>query len=238
MMKYVHKALSFIKKHLTIRFPNGKEYVPSFSFLAVFALGMVVLTGLYWIAVWNMDFSEVTYMAEPNTFHTFMAIAFFLSLFTFFDLLYRKKASHVLLVLLHGISVFAYCLTLTIVAFEKGSEGTTSGIFYAVCSVCTFLSIFSYIFKALNGDADWKFKTINGCSIVFLFLAVCFSYSILDSYEHIGDTVFWLGLLAGLFILLESVLATSISTLSDYDPHPIQLDEFGNPVGDITANLK
>ncbi len=236
-MRNLRQFFSKIKRYFIISLPNGKTYVPSFSGLSIFALGMVLLTGLYWICYWSSDLSAVTNLSEPTTFNVFMGIAFFLSLISFFDLLYRKKASHILLVLLHGVAVFGYSLTIAIVAFLKGATGTTSGVFYVVAALFCFASLFFYCVKAMDGDADWKYKTATGGAIVFLFLAVCFSYSILDSFSKQDDPVFWLGMLAGILILMESIFATSTSILCDFDPHPLQLDEFGNPIGDITSRL-
>lgn len=162
---------------------------------------------------------------------TFMAITLLVLILLFVDLSFHKKSSHIAMVLLMGFLVSAYLLTRTIFCLSiLGNAYINAGILYLIAFVASLFQIYFFIMKALDGDADWKYGLATGLTIAFIFLASVINYSLLDTYNYLGVTVFWLGLLASRVMVFVEIIAVVISTHYDYDPHPILLDDFGNPV--------
>nr|MCR5491762.1 hypothetical protein [Bacilli bacterium] len=65
------------------------------------------------------------------------------------------------------------------------------------------------------------------------FFAGMSRYSLLDSFGNGNSPVFWGGYASTRFSLLILVAACLVNAKSDYDPNPIQLDEFGNPIDTV-----
>ena len=115
------------------------------------------------------------------------SIGFFLALF--FDLLFRKKASHILLVELGTLWTLAYYLVRSITSFQIGSVHVLTGLIY-LSSYWVFLIaslVLGYFASAGNN-----------------------SYSILSAYSHNGDFTYWFSyassrLMIGVFALCAYV---------------------------------
>lgn len=163
----------------------------------------------------------------------FMIIGAVLMVLFLLDLLFRHNVSHILLVLCLGVYVFAYALAFSIFSLVNKNAG--SSVFFILGTIAVGLLIYFFVKKALDGDADWKFMGSLLLSIVFLFFGEIANYTIFDAYGHQGDGPFWGCFLASRIVLYLLIIAASVCAQCDYDPNPIKLDEFGNPIDDKIA---
>ncbi len=145
------------------------------------------------------------------------------------DLFYRSEASHVLIVFLGGTIVLAYQLAQGIYRLGEGND-VGNGVVYVVTAVLVFWSLLFFLKKAFDGDASWLMKTSIGLSIAGLVCSWAFSYMILEAFAHANDSLFWDGVIVGILTLCAFVYCSFTSVTSDYDPHPIMVDELGNVI--------
>jgi hypothetical protein len=181
------------------------------------------------------SFSDrVAYLFTPDNVTSLIFACIFLVIVValFVALLTRKDKSHIGYTVLVSGLVFAYSLTKAIICFTSGAvlQYANAGVLYCVAALASLFQIVFFILKALDGDADWRYMTSSVVTAVFLFLASAFQYSLLDAYSHMGDTVFWQGYSVSRLIIFVEIIAIIVSLRSDYDPNPILLDEFGNPI--------
>lgn len=158
----------------------------------------------------------------------FMMIGFVLSSGVFASLLISHHSSHIISVLLLGLYVAAYALTKAIFGFGHGLGG--GAIFYLLAFLGAIGTIVFYILKALDGDSDWRFWAFAWITVALLLFGGIGYYSIFDAYGHPGDVPYWGGLSASRLVIYLSICASTISSKCDFDPNPILLDEFGNPI--------
>jgi hypothetical protein len=163
----------------------------------------------------------------------FLLPVLLLSLAGFFDTFFRKNVSHILLVLAGGLVLIIYALmkAITLTAANKFAPA----IFYYLSLPALAALEFSYVRKALDGDANRLFYVSYALSILFLFFAGVLTYTVFDAYGHAGDHIFWGGFCASRLMLYFLISNTLISLHCDYDPNPIELDEFGNPVHKVAG---
>jgi len=201
---------------------------PHFRPLCVLPLAAVALCFGYFIGVICLA-GKVSF-AESKTVLSlvFMALAFFLNLVFFLDILFREKVSHIAFILLDAVLVSAYCLAFLIRDFASGA--TSAGVFMTLAFLASIGAIVFYELKALDGDADWRYWLFAILTWAFLLFASIGNYSLFDAYAHVGDAPFWGGYVAGRTMIYCSILTTFVSLASDYDPNPIMLDDFGNPI--------
>lgn len=179
-------------------------------------------------------YSEYAKLSGVDTFKQAVATLIMLPVATigagvlFFDTLLRKEVSHIAVTVTAALVGAIYFGFNSIVEFRKSEEG--AGFFYALAAVFAAVMIYFFIKKMLDGDATLGYKICGGaCGVLGLF-AVCFAYPFLDAYSHTGETIFWFGGLFGIAMLIYLGIAFYVSISSDYDPNPIAIDEFGNPI--------
>ncbi len=214
------------------------------SLLAFLLLAFLTVLGM--ITIFNqlnstIEYKGVTYvyseyakLSEVNTFKQAVAILVMLPVATvcagvlFFDTLLRKEVSHIAATITAALVGSIYFAFNSLVEFDKSVVG--AGVFYALAAVFAAAMIYFFIKKMLDGDATLGYKICGGaCGVLGLF-AICFSYPFLDAYSHTGETIFWFGGLLGIAMLVYLSVAFYVSISSDYDPNPIAIDEFGNPI--------
>lgn len=227
LMRLLHKIQSI----LTIKI-KGKAFVPSFGLDSVFPSLMFLGTVVFWCLMAGTSFSG--FLGVEGAVHQTFMILFTISLFlAFLDTIYRHSVSHVLVIAINGILVAAYSLTIGVSLITTSNLSIGGGVFYVIGGSLAAISVIFYLMKAFNGDADWKFMLSVWATAIAILFGVSFSYSILETYSHFGDMPFWTGMMSGMFALLSSIMASFLSASSDYDPHPSEIDEFGNTVAPI-----
>ncbi len=211
---------------LTIRW-HGRTYRPVFDGHCLFAAIALLLDVLYFIL---LGVTGAINMATPEiiTFNVTMSFALVFLVFFLVDLLYRKNATHILWIVLFGALVFAYALSVGLVLQLVKNNGSSA--FFFIAAFFSFTSLILYVRKALVGDADIWFKISAGLMITFYFLGWLFGYPILDAFGQGGDLNYWFGVYSSLAFSVYAVMVAYISSQTDYDPHPLELDEFGNPI--------
>ncbi len=219
---------SKIGDFLTIK-TKKKEYRPSMSILAVLSLIAFVVFLAY------MIFCTVTHgsAVDPKnaTEHAIIegfgwaSVASFLILSC--DLIWRRNASHVLFTFLIAVAQGGYCLAQGIYRVTSKSD-ITSVIFFIMAFVFALWSALFFVKKALDGDASWLMKTVIGLTICWMVAAWFFAYQILEAFGHVNDALFWDGVIVGISTTVAFIYAANASLTSDFDPHPIAVDELGN----------
>ena len=138
------------------------------------------------------------------------SIGFFLALF--FDLLFRKKASHILLVELGTLWTLAYYLARSITSFQIGSVHVLTGLIYLAAFLTSAVMGILFFKKALDGDNLSSYWVFLIASLVLGYFASAGnnSYSILSAYSHNGDFTYWFSyassrLMIGVFALCAYV---------------------------------
>lgn len=188
-----------------------------------------VLFTLLFVIFYFAWLSSGTLSGQDNTINLiFMMIGFVLSLGIFISLFISHHGSRVISVLLLGLYVTAFALTKAIFGFGHGLAG--GAVFYLLGFLSAIGTIVFYILKALDGDSDWRFWAFAWVTVAFLLFGGIGYYSIFDAYGHLGDVSYWGGLSASRLVIYLSICASTISSKCDFDPNPILLDEFGNPI--------
>jgi hypothetical protein len=160
-----------------------------------------------------------------------VVLFFFLFIALFISLLYHKNVSHIGYVLSFGGLLFLYALIKIItLAISFKSSYINSILFYSLSLIGAAFMIYFYILKGLDGDANFRYFLVFGLTFVFLYFAMIGQYSFFETYTYKGNSVFWISLFGSRIVLYGFIVATIVSVKSDYDPNPIQLDEFGNPI--------
>lgn len=161
----------------------------------------------------------------------FVLIFFALFIALFVSLLYHKNVSHIGFVLAFGGLILIYCLAkLILLSVSFKNSYINAILFYALALVGCGFMIYFYILKGLDGDANFRYFLVFGLTCACLYFAMIGQYSFFDTYTYKGNSVFWISLFGSRIILYSFIAATIVSVKSDYDPNPIQLDEFGNPI--------
>lgn len=161
-----------------------------------------------------------------------LTIGCFMALFAT-DMLLRQKVSHVAFSLTGQLIIVAYTLYQLIRCFVSGGFATvTGGVFYAIALLGELVLVYAIAEKALDGDASTLFYISFIVEVLFLLFASAQVYSFFDIYSERKNPVYWMGLLDALLLLCFSFYVAFVSLWSDFEPHPIRLDEFGNPVDD------
>ncbi|MCQ2798499.1 MAG: hypothetical protein MJ220_01270 [Bacilli bacterium] len=159
-----------------------------------------------------------------------MPIALLVSAGLFLDCFLRKEVSHIGVTFAVGCFATIYSLVNMIGGFLY--SGVASIFFYGAATIGAVAMTVFFIKKMLDGDVTLGFKISAGAFVVLGFFAVCVTYPFLEAYSHAGDSLFWTGGFFGLAVLILAGIAITVSALSDYDPNPIEIDEFGNPIDD------
>ena len=157
-----------------------------------------------------------------------MPLATLVSASVFADCFLRKEVSHIGVLLGGGILVLVYSLINCIGGFIYAGVGSI--FFYGASVIAAGAMIFFFIKKMLDGDVTLGWKIAAGATLGLIFFSVCVAYPFLEAYSHIGDALFWTNGIFGLAIIAFTGVLLMISASSDYDPNPIELDEFGNPI--------
>ena len=229
MKAFLRSFLGKAKSLLSITLPDGRKMEPVFRPSSLLPLLASLIAFLFFAFEGGIGEFAVAFPMELYVMEAFMAIVGVLGILLFVDMCYRPKTSHILLVALSSLSVFLFSLTLTIALFLKGGVPTGS-ILYLISSITSLAAFFFDVRKAIEGDIDWRYRLANGLNLLFLFFAVCFTYPVLEMFSHFDDWVFWLSLYGGLTILIFSAVVMAISSASDYDPNPAEIDELGNVI--------
>jgi hypothetical protein len=170
----------------------------------------------------------------------FMALALIFFVAFFIGVLRHKKVSHIGFILVGGVLMVVYLICRTVYCFQNVSSNyklVMAGLLYCLAIPCSIYQVYRFVLKALDGDAVWQYSLTTGLTIVLIFLAEANQYSLLDTYSHINDYVFWSGYLASRFMLYLDISIVYISVTCDYDPNPIELDEFGNPIDHLKEQV-
>lgn len=160
----------------------------------------------------------------------FMAIALVLTSLLFVSVQIHKNSSHIVHVMLMSLTVSAYLLTKMITCYNPASGQINAAILYTFAFLTSLWQGYRFILEALDGDTDFRFYLATGLTIAFMFLGAAVNYSLLESYSYLYSPVFWGSVAASRLLIYFEIIATVISSHCDYDPNPIQLDEFGNPI--------
>lgn len=211
-----------------------KKYKPTLSsfvilgyLLAIFALVSAIF-GLSKISTISSS------LAGENIVNLIFAfiVAIFMALFST-DMLLRQKVSHVAYSLLGQIIVIGYTISEIVVCFSKGVfTDTTGGVFYCIALVAELLLAYAIVEKALDGDASKLFVASFIVEALFIVFAGNQIYSFFDVWAERSNNVYWLGLFDSLSLILTGFYVYFVSFKSDFEPHPIKLDQFGNPIDD------
>ncbi len=219
---------------LTIKV-RGKSYRPRLSAVAILSLLAFAVYLAYCIFCTATHFGTLAVAEETGTEHlltlVFGWINCLLFLFLGLDLIWRQSSSHVLATVLISLANGGYALGQSIYRFEAGLD-TASAVFFALNALFSFWSAGYFVKKAIDGSGNWLMKTILGLNIAFMVIAAFFSYQILEAFAHFGDAIFWDGFMTGFLLIISFCLASYVGMTSDYDPHPIMVDELGNIVED------
>lgn len=221
-----------------------------FDSLTILSLGAFALSAILMIVFYSAIFGQfasnieykgqvmsyLAYVKNPdiNTYSQGVAVLVFLPIATlfsgalFFDCLLRKGVSHIAVTVSSGLAVVAYLITNAIVEFATGSKGAS--IFLILASIAGIALVFFFIQKMLDGDATLGYKISGGLCGVFALFGICLAYPFLDAYSHADESIFWGGGFLGIAILIILAVTFYVSVSSDYDPNPIEIDEFGNPI--------
>jgi hypothetical protein len=203
--------------------------------LPIFGLLFILL---YFIAVFSHISTIKPFSTTDNGLNfVFMILGFVFCLLLFFDLLFRQNVSHIFLVVAIGFFVMVFALTKVINGFVVGTTVSRRGsVFYILALVGLGAMIYFYIVKGLDGDASFWYYAVLIYTIVFLLFASIASYSLFDAYGNKDNPAFWFGYMASRIMIYLLIVATAVSVQNDYDPNPIQLDEFGNPIDEKKDN--
>jgi hypothetical protein len=161
----------------------------------------------------------------------FMVIGFVLMALLFLDFLFRQNVSHILLVVVSGLYLLAYMFAKMLASYLSGTNTTLKeGVFFTLTLLAMGFMIYYYIKKGLDGDASFWYYAVAIAVILFFFFAVISNYSLFDAYGNKDNPSFWPGLFSSRIMVYIFILITATNINNDYDPNPIQLDEFGNPI--------
>ena len=149
------------------------------------------------------------------------------------DLLFRPKSSHIAVTLIGTVLVLAHSIVRIVWTANNLSTFTrsiASMALYIVGALAIAGSLFCFVKKSLDGDADLLYWVMFGIGLVATFFGAMSRFSLLDAFGATHNPVFWGGYASTRFALLTFAALAITNSKSDYDPNPIQLDEFGNPI--------
>lgn len=220
-----------IRDALTIK-TKRRSYVPKLIKISGILAIVVGLLGLAYMAFC----SSAHFTAEVNladsaehaivlTFGWVMVAWCFV---IFFDMLYRRHVSHILVTGIGGLIFVGYHLAQGIYRIGNGDIG--NAVVYLLTVALGIWSVLFFFKKAMDGDASWLMKTVYGLTILLGFCCWGFTYTVLEAFSHFGDALFWDGVVVGLLYVAFFAIVGYVSIVSDYDPHPIEVDELGNMI--------
>lgn len=226
---------------------NSKKKMDSLSTLALVAFAIVALvTLIFTISMARQLASTVEYKGAVLSYVDYaklpainsynkailmfimMPVASVASFALFCDTLARKEVSHIAVTCTCGLVSLIYLVGNAVVEFMASNEG--AGAFFAIGAVASAFMIYFFIKKMLDGDATLGYKIAGGATLLGTLFGVCFAYPFLDAYTHANETIFWAGGFFGIAMMILMAVTFYVSISSDYDPNPIEIDEFGNPV--------
>lgn len=226
---------------------NSKKKLDNLSLLALVACALLAIVTLACTIAVAKQFttsieykgaliSYVEYVKLPaiNTFSQavlmliMMPVATIASLVLFIDTYLRKEVSHIAATCTCGAVTFIYLAANAVVQFMSSGEG--AGVFFAIGAVGAAAMIYFFVNKMLDGDATLGYKIAGGATLIGTLFGVCFAYPFLDMYSHSTESIFWTGGFFGIAMMVLMSVAFYVSISSDYDPNPIEIDEFGNPI--------
>lgn len=214
---------------------GGKSYRPRVSVVAILSFLAFLVYLAYCIFCTATHFGTQAIAAESGTEHLLTLVFGWINCVLFLmlalDLTWRRNSSHILVTVLIALTNAAYALAQSIYRFENGMD-VASAVFFALTAAFSLWSAGYFVKKAIDGNGNWLMKTVIGLDIAFMVIAAFFSYQVLEAFAHIGDALFWDGFMTGFFLLISFCLAGYVSMTSDYDPHPIMVDELGNIIED------
>lgn len=161
-----------------------------------------------------------------------MIFAFFGALFAL-DLLFREKSSHILTVIIGSLLIIAHGIVRVVWCAQNINEFSRSTpclLFYALSSLMGIGCLYSFAKKSLDGDADLAYWIYFIVGLLAAFFGGVARYSLLDAFGNGSSPVYWSGYAASRFAILTLASLGIVNSLSDYDPNPIKLDQFGNPI--------
>lgn len=157
---------------------------------------------------------------------SFAAILFFYFIFLALDLLFRQESSHILLTLIGEAIISAYCICKTVWMFGHDFVRQTMAlVFLIVASISLIAMHYFFLKKSLDGDHDSIYTIVLFVAGIALFFGVVQYDSLLDSYSHLGDLVFWGDWGVAHLAIVTYVGLAFINLTSDYDPEPLELND-------------
>lgn len=150
----------------------------------------------------------------------FGAILAVLLILLVLDWIFRKKATHILLVEVITAAAAAYAVARSIYCFKVGSVSVIPGIIYLLALLGILGSAYFFAKKTLDGDSSWPYHLCFIWGAVFLFFASAtqHSYSILNANGHQGDVVYWGCYGVSRLYLLSYILVGRLNASLDYLP--------------------
>ncbi len=152
------------------------------------------------------------------------------------ELFFHAKSSHILMVIIGSLLLFAHAVARIIWGIQNINEFSKSMpfiLFYIGAALTSVGCLYSFVKKSLDGDAGASYWVFFILAVIFSFFGGVSRYSLLDAFGNGSSPVYWSGYATTRFALLILAELGIVNTLSDYDPNPIQLDQFGNPI-DVT----
>ncbi len=150
----------------------------------------------------------------------FGLLAFFFLLGLFLDVLLRKKASHIAVVLLGQGLIVAYCIARMAYCFPKGSTNVIVGVFYLFSMLGALASAYFYLKKAWDGDNLWPYWAAFLWSLAFFLFGSMTqsSYSIFNMNAHQGDLTYWLGVASSRSYIMVMAFCLAVNAKYDFFP--------------------
>ena len=150
----------------------------------------------------------------------FSAILFFFLIALLLDLIFRKKSTHIALVLV-GVGIgLALSLTRVIWCFSEGGINIVVGVINIIAVIGLGACLFFYFKKTRDGDSNFLYSLSLFVALAGLMFGCMtqHSYSVLNALGHQGDVVYWSCYGVTRLTILTFALRTFINKTSDFDP--------------------
>lgn len=209
-----------------------KRFEPKFSSFVLFGF-ILALAGMMF-GIFGLSKLTTIPAAKVAENSINIVFAFIIGIFMIIfatDMLFRHKVSHIACTFIGQLLLIVYTLLRMISSFQANEfKATTGAIFYAITLVAELVLAYSIVEKALDGDASIVFVISFVVEILFIVFASFQVYSLFDVWGEKDNNVYWMGVFDSLIIMGFSCYVYFVALKSDYEPHPIKLDQFGNPV--------
>ena len=208
--------------------------LPMFGFIAALIFFCIFL-GIC-ISMSGQGISDLSFLTtfDNLTDLSFLALAGLIMFGFVFSLIFHADSAQLPLTLLSSSGFAIYLLLKFVGGFVSGN--TSAVIFFLLAFVASGFLVFSIVKKALDGDADAIYHVAFAATLLLTVFGESSIWNFFQAYGQIGNMVFWGAIFANLILLYFCIAFTVISLNSDYDPNPIILDEFGNPVSRSSSN--